>query len=253
MKTCEPLGMSRSNWSWDTKMADFNNDGRVEAIQATGFVKGDIDRWPELQELALGNDENLRHPLAWPKFKPGDGLSATAHNPFYVRNKKGRFIDIAAELGLDQPFISRGFAVADVDADGDLDFTVANQWESSYLLRNDCPDCGSFLGLHLRFAVTAHEKLTISSGHPTGLSRPAIGATAKVQLADGRILVAEVDGGNGHSGRRSHDLHFGLGHFPKKQRVRVTLRWRDSSGKVHQQGVKLTPGWHTITLADSVI
>ncbi len=244
----EPMGMSRSNWSWDTKMADFNNDGVVEAIQATGFVKGDIDRWPELQELALGNDENLRHPGAWLKLKAGDGLSSSAHNPFYVRNKNGRYIDIATELGLDQPFISRGFAVADIDGDGDLDFAVANQWETSYLLRNNCPDCRAFLGLHLRFATTANTKLKVSAGHPTELSRPAIGAVAKVELADDKILVAEVDGGNGHSGRRSHDLHFGLGHLAKNRKVRVNLHWRDTRGKVHQQAIRLAPGWHTIML-----
>ncbi|BCG64513.1 MAG: enediyne biosynthesis protein E4 [Methyloprofundus sp.] len=248
----EPLGMSRSNWSWDTKMADFNNDGVVEAIQATGFVKGKTERWPELQELALGNDENLRHPSAWPKFKAGDALSGSAHNPFYVRNKQGRYIDIAAELGMDQTFISRGFAVADIDGDGDLDFAVANQWEPSYLLLNDCPDCSSFLGLHLRFAIQPTTKLSIAAGHHTEPSRPAIGATVKVTLADGRTLVSEVDGGNGHSGRRSHDLHFGLGHLPKQQKLKVTLRWRDSSGALHKQRIKLKQGWHTILLTNPV-
>ena len=249
----EPLGMSRSDWSWDTKMADFNNDGVVEAMQATGFVKGRIDRWPELQELALGNDENLLHPVAWPKVQAGDGLSGNPHNPFYVRNKNGRYIDLAPELKLDQPFISRGFAVADVDGDGDLDFAVANQWEPSYLFRNDCPDCRAFLGLHLRFAVSpaTTSSLNASAGHPTGLTRPAIGAVAKVELPDGRILVAEVDGGNGHSGRRSQDLHFGLGHLPKNQAVKVSLRWRDASGKLHDEQIKLTSGWHTVILADS--
>ena len=107
--------------------------------------------------------------------------------------------------------------------------------------------------MHLRHAIEANTKLSLSAGHPSGLTRPAIGATAKVKLADGRVLVAEVDGGNGHSGRRSHDLHFGLGHFPKNQTVRVTLRWRDSTGKRHQQRIKLTPGWHTVILADSEV
>lgn len=249
----EPLGMSRSNWSWDTKFADFNNDSVVEALQATGFVKGDIDRWPELQELALGNDENLRHPATWPRFQAGDGLSGDSHNPFYVRNKQGRYIDLAAEVGVDQSFISRGFAVADVDGDGDLDFAVANQWEPSYLFRNDCPDCGAFLGLHLRFAISSSTESTLvtSEGHPNHLTRAAIGAVAKVYLPDGQILVAEVDGGNGHSGRRSQDLHFGLGNLAKNQKIKVDIRWRDGSGNIHDQKIKLKPGWHTVLLANS--
>ena len=55
----EEMGLSRSYWSWDTKLGDFNNDGTLEAMQATGFVKGETNRWAELQELAMGNDELL--------------------------------------------------------------------------------------------------------------------------------------------------------------------------------------------------
>ncbi len=45
--------------------------------------------------------------------------------------------------------------------------------------------------------------------------RPAIGAAATVFLPDGRRMTAQVDGGNGHSGKRSQDLHFGLGNVPR--------------------------------------
>src|SRR5262249_53569950 len=47
----EPLGLSRSGWAWDVKAADFDNDGVLEIVQAKGFVKGDVNRWPELHEL----------------------------------------------------------------------------------------------------------------------------------------------------------------------------------------------------------
>ena len=39
----------------EARLADMNNDGRLEALQATGFIAGQVDRWPELQELALSN------------------------------------------------------------------------------------------------------------------------------------------------------------------------------------------------------
>jgi hypothetical protein len=48
MDQSEKFGVSRSGWSWDTKMGDFDNDGHLEIVQATGFVKGKVDRWPEL-------------------------------------------------------------------------------------------------------------------------------------------------------------------------------------------------------------
>ena len=56
----EDLGLSRSGWGWDARFADFDNDGVLEAMQAIGFVRGEKNRWPELQELAMGNDDTAR-------------------------------------------------------------------------------------------------------------------------------------------------------------------------------------------------
>jgi hypothetical protein len=39
-------------------------------LQATGFVRGSVNRWPELQELATANDGLLAHVAAWPRFAP---------------------------------------------------------------------------------------------------------------------------------------------------------------------------------------
>ena len=59
--------------------------GTAEAVQATGFVRGEVNRWPELQELAIGNDELLRHPRAWLRVAPGDKLSGDSRLAFFVR------------------------------------------------------------------------------------------------------------------------------------------------------------------------
>ena len=75
-----------------------------------------------------------------------------------------------------------------------------------------------------------------------GPSRPAIGATATVHLPDGRRLVAQVDGGNGHSGKRSPDLHFGLGQLDAQPKLRVDLRWRGADGRVREQTVLAESG-----------
>jgi hypothetical protein len=41
-----------------------------------------------------------------------------------VRAPDGRFYDIAAQLSLAQPLLTRGIATADVDGDGRLDYAV---------------------------------------------------------------------------------------------------------------------------------
>ncbi len=231
----ESLGLARSSWSWETKFGDFDNDGVTEALQATGFRKGRVNRWPELQELAIANDGALRHADSWFAFRPGDDLSGHDPNPFFVLGKDGRFYDLSAELGLADPFVTRGIATADVDGDGDLDFAIANQWEDSYFYRNESPHPGQFLGLRLQ--------------HPSG--SPAIGAVAKVLLPSGQLQLAQVDGGNGHSGVRSSDLHFGLGDFQNQAELPVQLQWRDRSGQAHQTDLLLTPGWQTVQLSDT--
>jgi enediyne biosynthesis protein E4 len=59
--------------------------------------------------------------------------------------------------------------------------------------------------------------------------------------------VSRVDGGGGHSGKRSNEVHIGLGDGVTGA-VQVNLRWRDRSGRIHDQDVELTPGWHSLQL-----
>jgi hypothetical protein len=65
----ESLGLSRSGWGWDTRLGDFNNDGVLEALQATGFMKGNVNRWADLHEVVMGNDQLLRNPRSWPSLQ----------------------------------------------------------------------------------------------------------------------------------------------------------------------------------------
>ena len=249
----ESLGLSRSGWGWESRLGDFNNDGTLEALQATGFVKGNINRWPELHEVVMGNDQLLHHPRSWPILQTGDDISGNGHNYFFVRGQDGRFHDIATQLSLDQPLLTRGIATADVDGDGRLDYAVANQWGTSYFYRNESNNPGTFIGLRLRLPVEDSAAKTRvcreGKGSATLPSRPAIGAQARAFVPERAPLVQQVDGGNGHSGKRSPDLQFGLGHLPENRPITIELRWRDARGELQRETVQLLPGgWYTIVL-----
>ncbi|MFC8914491.1 FG-GAP repeat domain-containing protein [Streptomyces sp. NPDC057116] len=231
----EPLGLSRTGWTWDVKAADFDNDGGPEVMHATGFVAGRTDGWAQLQETAMSNDLILDHPRLWPHFPAGTELSGHDRNTFFVRaGTRGRFTDVAREVGVGTDAVSRAFAVGDVDTDGRLDFVVANQWAPSVMYRNTGPAHRS-LGLRLRLAA--------ADGH----TRPAIGATATLTLPDGTERTEQVYPANGHNGVNAPDLVLGLGDTPATT-LPVRLTWRDGHGRVHTRATTLRPGWHEIVL-----
>lgn len=247
----EDLGVGHSDWGWGTRFGDFDNDGVLEAIQATGFRQGSINKWPELAEFAIGNDLLVHRPEVWPRVIPGDEISGHEPNPFYVRDASGRYWDIADELGLAGDDVSRGIATGDVDGDGDLDWAISNQWDRSWFFRNDAPDPGGYLGLHIIRAPTerARPETRVRGGHPSvGEGWPAFGAVATAHLPDGRTLVGHIDGGSGHTGARSPELHLGLGELPADSEIEVELLWRDRGGALREETLTLHPGWHTVVL-----
>lgn len=259
-QSSERHGLSRSGWGWDCRLVDFDNDGHLEAIQATGFTKGTINAWPELHALGTTNDQLVSDPRFWPRFTPGvSDLSGDNPNPLFVRAANGRFVDIAPELGLDQPWNTRALAIADVDGDGWQDVVAANQWEPSIFIHNQSHRTSTrntFIALHLVLPPinSPHSSLTVLDGHPLPSSSkgdPAIGAIATVKTHDGRTLTSLVDGGSGHSGRRAPVVHFGLGDDPREL-VPVTINWRDRSGRQHSSDIEVRSGhWHTVLLAKS--
>jgi hypothetical protein len=246
----EALGLARSGWAWDAKLDDFDNDGVLEALQACGFIRGDANRWPELQELGTAHDQLTSNvELSWPLIKGGADISGRDRNPFFVR-AGGRYVDVSREIGFGEDYVSRGLAVGDVDYDGALDIVVSNMWGPATFYRNELPRPGAFLGLRLLLPLGNGDvgETAVLRGRPTNevRGRAAVGASVTVTLPDGRVLTRQVDGGNGHSGKRGPDLHFGLGETRGPVGVRVD--WRDPGGQVRREYLKLRPGWHTLLL-----
>ena len=245
----EQLGLSRSGWAWDVKLGDFDNSGVLQVLQAVGFVRGTVNRWPELHELAMSNPELLANPAIWPNFGPGTDLSGHDRNPFYVRASNGRYYDIGGDLGLAQPGPSRSIALADVFGDGRLDFAIANQWAPSFFYRNVSTGVGSFIGLHLLLPLDGSGATPlVMSGHQGGKvwGRPAVGAEVTTHLPGGGRIASFVDGGNGHGGKRSPDVMVGLGRDTEP--VSVDVRWRDATGAVRAATLSFRPGWYTVML-----
>lgn len=229
-------GTWTSNWGWDLKFIDVLNSGRPALLQTIGFLQGERDGWPRLQELAMGNDELLPFPSAWPRFTKGDDLSGQDHDRLFMPDADGRYHDVWPALGLDNRTISRGIAVGDVYGDGRQAMLISRQWQPSLFLRNLSAG-GRAITIDLRVP-----------GLP-GATRAAYGAEARVTLADGRIVTSFVDGGSGHGSRRAPEIHLGLGDVTPDQVFDVAIAWRDAAG-VHRDTLKLKPGRHRIVVGD---
>ena len=234
----EQYGLAWTGWSWDVKMADFLNNGSQEVLQADGFVKGTINRWNWLQELATTNDDLLSNPAMWPNLKPGDDLAGSQVLAFYAKNSSGKYVNVTGNLGLAVPTPTRGIATADTTGDGAMDFAVARQWGPPAFYANEATDRGNYLDFNLY--------------HPTTngtLGSPAYGATIEITTPTGK-QISQLDGGGGHGGYRSFQVHFGLGTYTGP--VTATVQWRDASGQLHRQTGQFTPGTHTLELSNNV-
>jgi hypothetical protein len=230
-------GLAWTGWGWDVKMGDFLNSGNLEILQAEGFIQGKVNRWPWLQEMAMVNDNIFTDPAMWPNVQPGDDISGHEPMAFYARSSAGAdFVNLTRELGLDDPTPSRGIATADTRGVGALDFAVARQWGPPAFYANNSPDRGRYLSLDL----------TRPGGAAAPGGPPAYGASVRISTPAGGTQLSQLDGGSGHSGKRSFEVRFGLGSYDGP--VRVDLRWRDGRGELRRQTLELSPGQHSLTL-----
>ena len=245
----ESLRLSRTGWAWDAKLDDFDNDGRLEALQATGFIRGANSNWPEIQELGTANDVLISSVGSWPRIQAGADLAGHNQNPFFVQ-VGDHFVDIAKQIGFSEDYVSRGIAIADVDLDGRLDLVVSNMWGPASYYHNESPRSGAYLSLRLLLPIGDGDSnpTIVREGSPTGAikGRAAVGAAVSITLPNGRVLTRQVDGGNGHSGKRSPELHFGLGEVAGP--VQVKIDWRDRFGHVQHQVRRMNAGWYTVLL-----
>lgn len=232
-------GLAWTGWGWDVKTADFRNSGNLDVVQAEGFVKGTSSRWAWLQEMAMNNDDVYTDPGMWPYLRPGDDLSGDQLFAFYATGPDGVHVNINHQLGMTTPIPSRGIAVADTRGTGMLDFAVARQWGPPSFYANASPHPGHYLELHLYRPAEGGPQAGALPG------APAYGTTVEL-LGPGGHQVSQLDGGGGHSGRRSFEVHFGLG--GRTAPVTVRLQWPDGAGGLHRQELSLAPGQHTLVL-----
>jgi hypothetical protein len=239
----QEYGLAWTGWCWDVKTGDFLNNGTLDVVQTDGFVKGNIDRWAWLQEMAMTNDDLLSNPAMWPNVGPGDDLAGHEKLAFYARTSAhGKYANVSKQLGLAVPTPTRAIATADTTGSGALDLAIARQWGPPAFYANQAPKRGNYVNLSLIRPATNAADPNMGLA---GAGSPVYGATATISNPHG-TQTTELDGGGGHGGFRSFDVRFGLGDYNGPSDVH--LKWHDANGGLHDQTLRFTPGSHTVQL-----
>jgi len=193
-------GVSNSDWSWAAKLADFDNDGRVDLFISNGMARdfGNSDITFQKSDQ-IGQTE-------WDHYK--DTPEKPEQNLAYRNSGDLTFADVSKDWGLDHVGMSYATAYGDLDRDGDLDLVVVNLNEAPSLYRNESIS-GYWLTIRLKGSRS---------------DREAIGALVTIE-AGGIQHVRQQVPMSGYLSHNLAELHFGLGKAEKIDSL--TVRWPD--------------------------
>lgn len=188
-------------WAWDATSFDYENDSDLDLLVLNGTEsKVPTERQPSQRHVA-GRVFVMQY--------------ANARNVMYC-SQNGYFYNVSAHCPIAYSGNSRGSALLDFDADGDLDIAVNDYFGPGRLFENVQQSNHHWVRLHLTGRVS---------------NRDAIGARVAVHFG-GQVRYDQVVSGSGFLSQNARTLHFGLGGADRVDRVVVT--W--PSGIVQQLG-----------------
>ncbi|KAA3621883.1 MAG: hypothetical protein DWQ02_26995 [Bacteroidetes bacterium] len=203
-------GVAKTDWSWATFFADFDNDGLKDLFVSNG-IKRDIednDFKIELEKkLKDGYYEGSIEELV--NMMPSNPIP----NKIFRNNGDLTFSDKSSDFGITQPCFSNGAAYADLDLDGDLDLVVNNINLTASVYENNARKdlANNYLQIQL-------------SGENGNLF--ALGAKVSVKSGDLQ-QHQELTLTRGFKSSVEPKIHFGLGSHSQVDEVVVT--WPDGT------------------------
>ncbi len=219
-------------FGWGAAAGDLDNDGWPDIVQANGMVDDRLDKllpdgarkdyWYINHKLMQSGPDVHTYADQWGDIR-GRTIYPNEARRAYINlgdAKPGHFVDMARELGVEDPDNSRGVLMADLDNDGDLDLVVTNQHGPASVYRNSLRAAGSpvnegahFVGLSL-----------VGDGART--HRTAVGSRVVISYEEGgrRVeQVQEVGLMGGFSASADPRMLFGLGRHAGP--VTATIHW----------------------------
>ena len=195
-------GLASTDWTWAVLFGDLDEDGRPDLFVTNG-----------IPVFADNPDIGERVERLWAERRYDEALDVLRTIPrvdeknIARRNLGGlSFADVGAEWGLDEPGVTHGAVLVDLDRDGDLDIVTNNLNAGASVFENRSAG-GHRLLVELRAA---------------GGNRFGVGARLTVE-AGGRRQVRLVSPTRGYMSAGEPVEHFGLGDATRVDRL--TVRW----------------------------
>jgi hypothetical protein len=208
-------GISKSEWSWATLAADFNNDGLRDIFMANGYPRDVFDGDIEQRLGAYMNANRANYSSAEDFFRRGFKGFIELYKPIKVpnylfKNEGGlQFSNVANRWGLSDSSFTNGAAIADLDNDGDLDLVMNNLYDEAFLYENMTDKKNNYIRI----------KLIGPQKNPDGIG-------AKISLfSNGQQQYFEQKTVRGYLSSNEPFIHFGLGAHTKTDSIRVV--WPD--------------------------
>ena len=194
---------------WGVRFFDFDNDGWKDLLIAQGH---------DLDTIELSSP-NLRY----------------REPMMLLRNAGTGFVDVSAESGavFQQPWVSRGLAIGDIDNDGRIDAVVSTNDGGLHILHNETPTANHWITLKL-------------VGQKS--NRDAIGAEVRLKTSAG-VQIATVTTGCSYLSSSDKRIHFGLG--ADTSAVSLEIHW--PSGFVQQVAVPAVDKIFTIVEGKGIV
>ncbi len=212
-------GVSNTDWSWSSLLADFDNDGLLDLFVTNG-IRHEIQNTDALKELDYkirdivekynpNEDKNFDY---WNHLNIKELLNLFPSNKiknYMYKNLNGlKFKKVMDNWGLSQKTFSTGAACADLDNDGDLDLIVNNVDDVSYIYRNNSNSINkknNFIRL----------KFTDSN-----LKKSFFGTKATIYHKNG-FQIAQLTNARGINSSSEDILHFGLGQVKRVDSIHI--------------------------------